>query len=71
MQKILIIYSAAIFFVFIGVLLLKSGLKKQDFKDAIRNLNYRPIRNYGKTFSIMLGVLCIILGLSLLFLNPI
>jgi len=50
---------------FIGLLLIWSGLTKEDVNSKMRFIHYKPIRNYGKGYSIALGIFCLILGLLL------
>ena len=70
MPKIFILYITSLFLFIVGILLIRNGLKKTDIKSAIQLMNYRPIRNYGKGFSIALGVLCLILGIILFSIKP-
>jgi hypothetical protein len=70
MSKAFILYGTSLFLIIAGVLLLRNGIKKSDFKTTMEMMNYRSIRNYGKGISIALGVLCIILGAILLSVKP-
>jgi uncharacterized membrane protein HdeD (DUF308 family) len=70
MPKIFILYGTSLFLALAGILLIRNGLKKKDFKSTMELIHYRPIRNYGKGFSIALGVLCLILGIILLTMKP-
>jgi hypothetical protein len=70
MSKPFTLYTTAIFLFFVGVLLIRSGLKKEGFKAKMELVHYRPIRNYGKGFSIVLGIFCLALGILLLTITP-
>jgi len=49
-----------------GVLLVRHGIKKADFKSEMESVHYRPVKNYGKGFSITLGLFCLILAIMLI-----
>ena len=66
MPNHIVIYLAAGCLFFVGLLLVKYGLSKRDIKSSMQMVHYRPIRNYGKRFSIFLGVLCLTLSVLLL-----
>lgn len=67
MLKDFILYGTSCVFIIGGLVLVNTGLRKDDFKAIVKTVNYRPIRNYGKGYSIVLGVFCFILGLILIF----
>lgn len=69
MPKSTILYSSAALFFIAGYVLLQIGFRKTDFKSAIKEVHYRPVKNYGKGYAIALGILCIFLGLMLLTLK--
>jgi hypothetical protein len=69
-QKYVIIYGMSFLFFAAGYFLLRNGLRKTDFKSAMEFVNYHPSRNYGKGYSIALGILCIIGGFLILSLKP-
>ena len=66
MTKYFIVYGTVALLAFAGILLIRNGLKKENFKSAMNLVHYKPIRNYGKGFSIALGVLCLALAVMLL-----
>jgi hypothetical protein len=66
MIKILIQYTGAALFLLAGAWLVRDGLKKIDEKSAMRFAHYRPVKNYGKGFSIALGILCLVCGVLLI-----
>ncbi len=70
MSKTFTLYATAIFLFCVGVLLISNGLKKDGFKSKMQLVHYRPIRNYGKGFSVVLGIFCLILGILLLTIKP-
>jgi hypothetical protein len=70
MSKSFTLYGTSLFLIIAAVLLIRNGFKKADFKSTMNLIHYRPIRNYGKGFSIVLGILCLILGIILLTLKP-
>lgn len=70
MHKPLILYGISILIIIAGALLIRDGMKKTDFKSTMKFIHYRPIRNYGKGFTIALGILFLILGFILLTLKP-
>jgi|JI6StandDraft_1071083.scaffolds.fasta_scaffold84203_1 cytochrome c biogenesis protein CcdA len=70
MSKSFTLYGTSLFLIIAAILLIRNGLKKGDFKSTMSQIHYRPIRNYGQGFSIALGILCLILGVILLTLNP-
>lgn len=61
-----ILFGASSFFLFVGACLMRNGFRKDSFESSMRWIHYRPIRNYGKGFSILLGALCVILAIALL-----
>jgi hypothetical protein len=66
MSKTLLLYCASFVFVIVGVLLIRTGLKKESLKSLMMKINYVPTRNYGKFFYVALGILCFIIGIALL-----
>ena len=54
---------ASFFSIIAGVLLLREGLKRKDFESTMRFIHYRPIKNYGKTYCIVVGVFFILVGI--------
>lgn len=66
----LFLYFSAILFLLFGLFLIRTGIKKESIKSALMKVTHAPTKNYGKLFSIVIGVLCIVLGI-LLFLNKI
>ncbi len=70
MSKSFTLYGTSLILIIAAILLIRNALKKADFKYTISLIHYKPIRNYGKGFSIALGILCLILGVILLTLKP-
>jgi hypothetical protein len=66
MPKIVTLYATSIFLLLAGIWLVRNGLQKEDFKSKMKSVNYRPIRNYGKGYSVIIGIVCLILGILLL-----
>lgn len=63
----LLLYFSAILFLLFGVFLLRTGFKKESIKSVLMKVTHAPAKNYGKLFSIAAGILCIVLGIMLLF----
>lgn len=70
MSKIFILYGTSVLLTLAEILLLRNGVKKTDLKTTMRMMNYQPIKNYGKGYSIALGILCINSGVVLLLIKP-
>lgn len=66
MLKIITLYAISVFLLLVGIWLIRNGLQKDDFKSKMELVNYRPIRNYGKGYSVIIGIVCLILGIVLL-----
>jgi uncharacterized membrane protein HdeD (DUF308 family) len=66
MSKIVTLYTTSVFLLLVGIWLVRNGLQKEDFKSKMKSVNYRPIRNYGKGYSVIIGIVCLILGILLL-----
>jgi predicted amidohydrolase YtcJ len=64
---ILLLYVVSGLFFLFGLLSFTTAFKKQNMETKMKMMNYVPIRNYGKTFYLFFGVLCIFLSVALLF----
>jgi len=67
LQKLLLLYIASATLIFAGLLCLRQSLHELSSKEKmIKATLPSPPKNYGKTFLIGFGVLCIVCGLLLL-----
>ncbi|MBC7873901.1 MAG: hypothetical protein H7Y01_07895 [Ferruginibacter sp.] len=66
MSKTIFLYGASSVFIIAGMLLIRTGLKKESISSEMMKVNYVPTKNYGKFFQIALGLLCVIIGIALL-----
>lgn len=66
MSKTIFLYGACSVFIIAGMLLIRTGLKKESIRSAMIKVDYVPTKNYGKYFQIALGALCLIIGIALL-----
>ncbi len=68
-EKVVLLYISSGIFLIVGGLSLIAAFKKQDWTTKMKRVNYNPTRNYGKSFFLFFGTLCLFLGTSLLFFN--
>ena len=68
MTKLLYAYLVSAIFIFLGLLSLRKSFKKKSIPENLKQINYKPIRNYGEPFFLIpFGCFLIILGIMIAY----
>jgi len=63
MKNLLIVYGISALLILAGLIGIREAFKRESFKSKMLKVNYVPVTSYGKTFLILFGCLCLVLGI--------